>query len=88
MSITPGGNIAPSLNSTVSRIEKLSEEKNAIQADIREVYREAKEKGLNVRTVKEVIKLRKLNAGERQEQQHLRDVYLHALGLLDTVGGD
>lgn len=78
-----GGNLAPAINSTVTRIEKLTEEKKVVQDDIAEVYREARTKGLDVKTIREMVKLRKLNADEREEQQYLRDVYLRALGLLD-----
>lgn len=81
-----GGNIAPSLATIVNRLEKLSEDKKAIQADINEVFNEAREKGLDVKTVREVLKIRKQSEAERQEREHLRDVYLSALGLLDLGG--
>lgn len=80
-----GGNIAPALNDAITRIEKLMEDKAAVQSDIREVYKEAKGKELNVKTIREIIKLRKMDTDERDEQEHLRDVYLRALGLLDFV---
>lgn len=80
-----GGNIAPDLNSIVGRIEKLTEEKAAIQADIREVFFEAKGRGLDSRTIREVLKLRKLDASDRDEREHLRDVYLTAMGLLAPI---
>lgn len=81
-----GGNIAPSLKTTVTRIEALMVEKKALADYITEIFKEAKGKGLDVKTVREVIKIRKLDEAKRQEQEHLRDVYLHALGLLDLAG--
>lgn len=78
-----GGNIAPALNAIIDRLEKLDSEKSSIQSDIRDVYKDAKAKDLNVRTIREIIRMRKLDEAVRAEQEHFRDVYLRALGLLD-----
>lgn len=83
---TQGGNIGAQLRVIVERIEKLAQEKKAIGDDISEVYREAKSEGLDIKTIRKVVAIRKLDAAEREEQEHLRDVYLHALGLLDAIG--
>lgn len=82
---TTGGNIAPALSAIIERLEKLDEEKSAIQSDIRSVYQDAKAKDLNVRTIREIIRMRKLDEAVRAEQEHFRDVYLRALGLLDDL---
>ena len=75
--------IAPQqLRSIVERIERLSEEKDAIAEDIREVYAEAKANGFSVPTLRAVVKLRKQDQAEREEQEALLDLYLHALGML------
>lgn len=78
-----GGNLAPALTSCVERIESLMSDKKAIQDDISEIFAEAREKELNTKVIREVIRIRKMNAAEREEEQHLRDVYLRALGLLE-----
>ena len=76
-----GGIAVERLRSFVERIERLEEEKAALAADIREVYAEAKSTGFDVKTMRQVIKLRKLDRDDRQEQEHLLDLYKQALGL-------
>lgn len=70
------------LRSIVERIENLTEERQAIVADIAEVYSEAKGNGYDVPALRKVIKIRALEAAERQEQEIVLDTYLRALGLL------
>ncbi|HHN66740.1 MAG TPA: DUF2312 domain-containing protein [Thermopetrobacter sp.] len=65
----------------VQRIERLEEEKQALTADIREVYAEAKAMGLDTKIMRKVIALRKKDPHERAEEEALLDVYLHALGM-------
>lgn len=80
------GNLAiDQLKSVIARIEKLEEEKSVISEDIKEVYAEAKSNGLNTKAIKAVIKLRKLDAQEREEQETIVDTYLRALGLLPEL---
>jgi uncharacterized protein (UPF0335 family) len=78
----PSAVAADRLKSFVERIEKLEEEKKAIGADIRDVYSEAKGVGFDVKTMRSVVKLRKLDAAERDEQEQLLDVYKQALGMI------
>lgn len=73
---------ADRLKSFVERIEKLEEEKKAIGADIRDVYSEAKGTGFDVKILRQVIKLRKMDSADRDEQDQLLDVYKHALGMV------
>lgn len=75
-------NIKKLLTSVVERIERLEEEKSGLGVDIREIYAEAKGNGLDSKTIREVIKLRKVDAAKRDEQEYLRDQYLKALGLI------
>ena len=75
-----GGVAADRLKSFIERIERLEEEKKNLTADIREVYAEAKGTGLDTKTMRKVVALRKLDSGERQEQEALLDTYLRALG--------
>lgn len=73
---------ADQLRSFIERVERLEEEKANISADIREVFAEAKGQGYDVKAMRQVIKLRKLEAHERDEQEALLDVYQRALGML------
>jgi uncharacterized protein (UPF0335 family) len=68
------------LKQLVARIEKLEEEKKGIADDIKESYAEAKAVGFDSKVLRQVIKLRKQDRQEREEQEQVRDLYLHALG--------
>ena len=70
------------LKSFIERIERLEEEKRALAEDIKEVYAEAKANGFDTKTLRQVIRMRKLEANERQEQEALLDLYLNALGMI------
>lgn len=70
------------LKAFVERIERLEEEKKAIADDIRDVYAESKSNGFDVKALRAVIRLRKLDAQERNEQSLILDTYLNALGML------
>ena len=74
------GVAANRLNSFSERSERLEEEKKNLTADIREVYTEAKSSGFDIKTMRKVVALRKLDISERQEQEVLLDTYLRALG--------
>ena len=69
------------LLSLIERIERLNEEKAAISEDIKEIFSEAKGGGFDVKAMRLVIKLRKLNPSERQEQEYMEDLYKRAVGL-------
>lgn len=72
---------AERLRTLIERIERLEEEKTALAADIREVFAEAKGAGFDTKVMRQVIKLRKMETADRQEQEHLLDLYKRALGL-------
>ncbi len=76
-----GGIAADRLRSFVERIERLEEEKAALTADIREVYSEAKGTGFDVKTLRQVVRLRKLDKADRQEQEELLDLYKRTLDM-------
>ena len=76
-----GGIAAERLRAFIERIERLEEEKAALAADIREVYAEAKSTGFDAKTMRQVIRLRKMDRDDRQAQEHLLDLYKQALGL-------
>jgi uncharacterized protein (UPF0335 family) len=69
------------LKSLVERIERLEEEKAALTADVREVYSEAKGQGFDSKIIRQVVRLRKLDRADRQEQEAILDLYLAALGM-------
>jgi uncharacterized protein (UPF0335 family) len=78
-----GGIAAERLRSFIERIERLEEEKAALAGDIREVYAEAKATGFDLRTIRQVVRLRKMDRDARNEQEHLLDLYKQAVGLED-----
>lgn len=61
----------------IQRIERLEEEKKEIQSDIKEVYAEAKARGYNKKALKQVIKLRKMDAADRDEMDFLVSEYMN-----------
>lgn len=76
-----GGVAADRLRSVVERIERLEEEKTALAADISEIYSEAKGAGFDVKVLRQVVRLRKVSQSDRQEMEHMLDVYKNALGM-------
>ena len=76
-----GGIAADRLRSLIERIERLEEEKAAIASDIRDVFAEAKSAGFDVKIMRAIIKLRKMNAADRDEQEIFLDVYKKALDI-------
>ena len=69
------------LKAFVERVERLEEEKKALADDIREVYSEAKGTGFDTKIMRQVIRLRKMESADRQEQEAMLDLYLSALGM-------
>ncbi len=69
------------LQSLIERIERLQEEIKEIQNDVKDIFAEAKSCGFDVKIMREIIKLRKMNAVDRDEQEYLLDTYKKALGL-------
>lgn len=76
-----GGIAADRLRSIIERVERLEEERKALAADIKDVFTEAKSAGFDVRTVKQIIRLRKQEPAEIEEQETLLDIYRRALGM-------
>jgi uncharacterized protein (UPF0335 family) len=70
------------LKAFVERVERLEEEKKAISDDIRDVYAEAKAVGYDVKALRTIVRMRKQDKDERQEQQTILETYMHALGML------
>jgi uncharacterized protein (UPF0335 family) len=75
-------NIAASqLKSFIERIEKLEEERKGIADDIKDVFAEAKAQGYDVKTMRQVIKIRAMDNAKRQEAEALLETYKAALGI-------
>lgn len=79
---------ADQLKQFIERLERLEAEKATISEDIKEVFAEAKFNGYDVKTLREIIKIRKMNADDRSEQEMLLDTYLHALGMAPAPEND
>jgi len=77
-----GGVAGERLKSFIERIERLEEEKRALAADIKEVYSEAKGAGFDVKTMREIIKIRRMDDEDLDEREALLDTYKRALGMM------
>lgn len=76
-----GGIAGDRLRSFIERVERLEEDRANLNADIREVYAEAKSSGFDAKTMRQIVRLRKMEPNERQEQEHLLEVYRNAVGI-------
>lgn len=74
-----GGVAREHLKSFVARIERLEEDKANVAADIKEVYAELKSMGFDVKAMRSVIRLRKIDRRERQEMEAMLEMYLGAV---------
>ena len=70
------------LRSIIERVERLEDDKKAITDDIKDVYAEAKGNGYNVKALRTIVRLRKQDADEREEQESILDAYMQALGMV------
>ena len=77
-----GGIAVERLKSFVERIERLEEEKRVLGSDIKEVYAEAKGTGFEPKIMRQIIKLRKMDKEEVDEEESLLDLYKRALGMM------
>ncbi len=82
-----GGIAGERLKSFIERIERLEEEKRALAEDIKEVYSEAKGAGFDVKTMRQIVRLRKMDEDDRDEQEALLDTYLRAIGMKPDRAG-
>ena len=77
-----GGIAGDRLKSFIERIERLEEERRALGADIKEVYAEAKGTGFDTKIMRQLIRIRRMDKDDLDEQETLLDVYRRALGML------
>ncbi len=76
-----GGVAGKRLKSFLDRVERLEEEKKGLADDIKDIYAEAKGVGFDVKTMRKILKLRKMEAEKRREEEELLDLYKAAIGL-------
>ncbi|EHH68637.1 DUF2312 domain-containing protein [Gluconobacter morbifer] len=76
-----GGIAADRLRSIIERVERLEEERKALAGDIKDIFSEAKSAGFDVKVIKQIIRLRKQEPAEVEEQETLLDIYRRALGM-------
>jgi len=79
--VAEGSVAADELRLLVERIERLEEEKKGIADDVRDVYAEAKARGYDTKTMRAIVRLRKMETHQRQEMDALLETYRAALGL-------
>jgi uncharacterized protein (UPF0335 family) len=79
--MTETGIAADKLRSYVERIERLEEEKTGLAGDIKEVYAELNSDGFDKKIVRTIVRLRKMDRSDLQEQEALVDIYMAALGM-------
>jgi uncharacterized protein (UPF0335 family) len=70
------------LRGIIERLERLDEDKAAVMADMKEVFLEAKGEGYDVKTLRKVLRISKMDKAKRQEEEAILDLYLSALGLI------
>lgn len=76
-----GGIAADRLRSIIERVERLEEERKALAGDIKDIFGEAKSAGFDVKTIRQIIKLRKLEPAQIEELETLLQIYMRALGM-------
>lgn len=76
-----GGNAAEKLRSLVERVERLEEEKKSLVSDIGEIYAEAKGDGFDVKIIRKLVALRRLESEVLEEQRRTIELYADALGM-------
>ncbi len=79
--IKSGGVAVDRLRSLIERIERLEEERKALGNDIKDIYGEAKSAGFDPKVLRQLIRIRKQEAAEVEEQETMLDIYRRALGM-------
>ena len=79
--IDVGGIAGDRLRSYIERIERLEAEKTALTSDIREIFSEAKGNGFDIKIMRQIVRLRRMDRQDRLEQEELLAIYQHAIGM-------
>ncbi|TLU73663.1 DUF2312 domain-containing protein [Lichenicoccus roseus] len=72
---------ADRLRSIIERVERLEEERKALSSDIKDIFAEAKSAGFDVKVIRQIIRIRKQEPADVEEQETLLDIYRRALGM-------
>ena len=86
--IVVGGIAGDRLRSFIERIERLEEEKKQLAGDIKEVYSEAKGTGFDTKIMRQLVRLRRMDQDDLDEQESLLDMYKRAIGMLPDAPAD
>ncbi len=81
-----GGIAGERLKSFIERIERLEEERRTLSEDIKEVYAEAKGTGFDTKIMRQIVRLRRMDKDDLDEQETLLDIYKRALGMVPDEG--
>ena len=76
-----GGIAADRLRSIIERVERLEEEKKGLSSDVKDIMAEAKSAGFDVKVIRQIIRIRKQEPADVEEQETLLDLYRRALGM-------
>ncbi|BCZ76036.1 UPF0335 protein [Komagataeibacter phage phiKX1] len=76
-----GGIAADRLRSIIDRVERLESERKALSGDIKDIMAEAKSAGFDVKVIRQIIRIRKQEPADVEEQENLLDIYRRALGM-------
>ena len=76
-----GGIAGDRLRSIIERIERLEEEKKNLQNDIKDVYSEAKGTGFDIKVIRQIVRMRKLEEHKRKEAEEILELYKRAIGM-------
>ena len=83
-----GGIAGERLRSFIERIERLEEERRTLGADIKEVYAEAKGAGFDAKIMRQIVRIRRMDKDDLDEQETLLDIYKRALGMLPDAASE
>ncbi|KXV68287.1 hypothetical protein AD952_14670 [Acetobacter cerevisiae] len=72
---------AERLRSIIERVERLEEERKELAGDVKDIFTEAKSAGFDVKVIRQLIKIRKMEPSEVEEQETLLDIYRRAIGM-------
>ncbi len=79
-----GSNSGKELNNYIKRAEKLLREKQDVQDNISDLFKDAKDNGWDIKTMRRIIKLRSMTKEDREYEEGMVDVYSHAVGLIEA----
>ena len=70
------------IRSIIERVERLEDERKELGSDIRDIFAEAKHGGYDVKALRTIVRMRKQDPNDRQEQETILETYMHALGMV------